>query len=146
MRWSGIDLLTQFPAPSAPSQAQWTFPWSTTSGATQHAGLPACVDSPENVHTTMQLFQSTQSNGDQYLNADWQPDRSTGASSWLTLWDNQTTPGGTPWPAVSPVQVPLSLPTIAPIQQNADLLKICKSKEESAGTWQAVPPFVHTPA
>jgi hypothetical protein len=130
IRWSGIDLLTQFP-PSTCPEPQWSFPWPSPSGSSVSFGPPACVDGctshSDEAHAAMRLLQSPEVMRDPFLSDGWQPDSNIAPESWFSLPDGQVSPGGSPWPAAaSPVQGRLSLPTTGPTEQNPDLLKICR--------------------
>lgn len=132
IRWSGIDLLTQFPpSVSSPSPNPWelSLSWPVPTGGPESRQVSPCgngsTSEVEDVNAAMQLMQASQGMFDPFMIAEYDPSRGAEeAMAWFTIPENQTSSRSL-WPVGnSPMEELLDLPA-PPTQQDADLLKIC---------------------
>ncbi|KAL1881449.1 hypothetical protein VTK73DRAFT_3734 [Phialemonium thermophilum] len=124
VKWSGVDIQTQFPRVELPSNP-WVCPWTSAPGSLAPTGLPACNSSctlhSSALHDAFRLLQETRAFPRHFTDTEWHPERVEEVLCWLMALD--PTPSYVPRSLGSAVQQLSQLP-ITPTEQNATLLRI----------------------
>ncbi|KAK3941271.1 oleate activated transcription factor 3 [Diplogelasinospora grovesii] len=126
VRWSGVDVMTQLPAPSPQSGHGYSnSSLENTGGLTP--GMPmlceeGCTVHSEAIHDAVKLLRAYHAIPDRFFfnnGGTWNPN-----NTWTMTWEIPPGSGGSGlWPLASPAQELVHLP-IAPTAQNAELLRL----------------------
>ena len=140
VRWSGIDVLTQYPGSEAgPSTADpWTHNWPSGHGNARYEEMPDCDDDcnrhSESVHDAFRLLRARQMIPFRFVGNDWGPQSTDDLLAWLRImtWtskDGDAQRHGNLHQISSPAQDLAHLP-IPATRLNAELVRICKGNPE----------------
>lgn len=126
VRWSGIDVPTQFPG-LVSSQNPWNSPWAAAPGTLGPSGLPVCDDTcamhQDAAYDVPSPLPGTQTIPSRFSSAEWHPANTDEVISWIANFDISTSYSHL-WLAASPAEEVPHLPA-APTKQDTDLLRIC---------------------
>ncbi|KAJ9141711.1 Oleate activated transcription factor 3 [Pleurostoma richardsiae] len=124
VRWSGIDIETQFPG--ATSLGPWINQWTSAPGSLGPAGLPVCGENctlhSDAIHDAVRLLQVRSAVPDLYFNDQWHPGKTDEILSWL-VDKQQPSLTGHALQMSNPLEDLAHLP-IPVTRQNAELLRI----------------------
>ncbi|KAL8392369.1 hypothetical protein RB595_002528 [Gaeumannomyces hyphopodioides] len=126
VRWTGIDILTQFPGPSTYEALPWmTSPGQPGPGPANILCSSKCEIHPQLAKATAAMMNVRSPVIDRFMGGNWNPGRTEEIVSWLMTLDTSARLGA---PSSRPpgdiVNQDMSLVPVLATKQNADLLRI----------------------
>ncbi|KAL8392371.1 hypothetical protein RB595_002528 [Gaeumannomyces hyphopodioides] len=133
VRWTGIDILTQFPGPSTYEALPWmTSPGQPGPGPANILCSSKCEIHPQLAKATAAMMNVRSPVIDRFMGGNWNPGRTEEIVSWLMTLDTSARLGA---PSSRPpgdiVNQDMSLVPVLATKQNADLLRICECRFSS---------------